>query len=197
MKYLTTLALTFCVVCFASFAWSIRRLFLQPLGMLLRMKILSVLGFVFFLVQVWAIVQAQPNASASSMAGLLLYLLTLFLFWSAVPYARRASLSIAFTPSEPVTLMIEGPYRYVRHPFYLSYITFWTAGLIVSRNMWLLIPLAVMGIFYWSAIRQEEQELSRGSLQNEYRQYKLTTGGLFPRLRTKKRPIRECSASGR
>jgi protein-S-isoprenylcysteine O-methyltransferase Ste14 len=82
--------------------------------------------------------------------------------------------------------MIEGPYRYVRHPFYLSYIAFWTAGLLVSRNMWLLIPLAVMGMFYWSAIRQEEQELSRGSLQNEYRQYKLTTGGLFPRLRTKK-----------
>jgi protein-S-isoprenylcysteine O-methyltransferase Ste14 len=183
---LAKLILTLCVACFASFAWSIRKLFQRPIGMLLRMKLLSVPGFIFFLAEVYAIIRAQPAPSTSSMVGLLFYLFTLSLFWWAVPYAKHASLSISFTPSQPAKLMIEGPYRYIRHPFYSSYLAFWAAGLLVSRNPWLLIPLAVMGMFYRSAIRQEEREFGQGSLRNEYQQYRLVTGGLIPRFKARK-----------
>jgi protein-S-isoprenylcysteine O-methyltransferase Ste14 len=186
MDHLVTFALTLCVACFASFTWSILRLFQQRIGMVLRAKILSALGFVFFLAQVWAITRSHSKASASSVAGLLLYLLALCLFWWAVPYARRACLSIAFTPSQPATLMILGPFKYVRHPFYLSYLGFWVAGVFVSRNLGLVIPVVVMGMFYWGAIRQEEGEFGRGSLRNEYRQYKSRTGSLIPRFKENK-----------
>ena len=135
----------------------------------------------FFIAQLFAIDRANAVGWVADL-GLFLYALAFFTFWWAVPYARRAMLNIAFTPTQPARLLKEGPYRYVRHPFYASYFAFWIAGVFVSRQPWLLLSVVCMGGFYVYAIRQEEHEFTQGSLREPYGAYAIVTGRIFPRL---------------
>src|SRR4051812_11607227 len=58
--------------------------------------------------------------------GVALELLSLVLFWQAIRASREARLLFAFDVNLPHSIVRTGPYRIVRHPFYTSYIMFWT-----------------------------------------------------------------------
>ena len=181
MTWTTLTALVLSLVAFVSFGWAIRWLFRVPGRMPTQMKWLTVLGLAFFVGQWVAILCAQPHLSFLTGAGLLLYVLSLAVFWWATPYARRAALHIAFSDHSSGSLITSGPYRWIRHPFYASYFGYWIAGVIVSQQPWLLVSVAVMGGFYVAAIRREERELLAGPLAGEYAAYRVRTGALLPK----------------
>lgn len=79
-------------------------------------------------------------------------------------------------------LLTQGPYRYIRHPFYASYLAFWAGGVLVSSELFLLLSVVGMGLFYILAMRQEEQEFRQGSLRDAYKVYSQNTGKILPRL---------------
>ena len=79
-------------------------------------------------------------------------------------------------------IVLEGPYRYVRHPIYLGYVCFWT-GLVLlygSAAILIVVPIHVL-LFIWRA-RLEESRLAESSAS--YREYVKRTGFIFPRLRS-------------
>lgn len=79
------------------------------------------------------------------------------------------------------TLVTSGPYRWVRHPFYLAFLMAMIADSLVMANWFLALTggLAVSLIFIRTA-REEANLLSR--FGDDYRQYMETTGRFFPRL---------------
>lgn len=182
--WLTGIALALTFSCFASFTWAIVVLFKPRTGSTpTLMYALSALGMIFFLAQVAALLFPPADAGRIVFAcGLVLYMISLALFWWAVPYARRAALGIAFAGVVPAHVVRDGPYRYIRHPFYASYLLFWIAGVFASQGWWLLLSIIVMGTLYAIAIRQEENELLQGPFSESYGEYITQTGCLLPKL---------------
>ena len=84
-----------------------------------------------------------------------------------------------------MTLLVDGPYAYVRHPFYASYLLYWVAGAFISN--WLWASVFVMGCLYFTAIRQEENRFGFSPLAASYEAYRRQTGALIPVLRVSKR----------
>jgi len=177
---LRVLALVLALACYGSFTWAVLGLFRRRGPTPGPMRWVGVLGTLFFLLQVAALLLRTP-APGFAMAGVLLYLGALGLFWWAVPYARSARLGLAFTGEASATLLEDGPYRWVRHPFYAAYLLFWLAGAAASGEPWLLVSVVVMGAFYLAAIRREEQELLARPDLPGYAAYRARTGCVVPR----------------
>jgi protein-S-isoprenylcysteine O-methyltransferase Ste14 len=173
------------VICFASFTWSVGYLFRRPKSVSGQMKHLSFWGLLFFIAQVLAIAKQTHIWIVTSTLALLMYVGALALFYSSVPFARKHGFGLAFSNATPDQVVRTGPYRHIRHPFYASYLLFWIAGVLASRQPFLLVSVVVMSRFYARAIAQEEQELLNGPLSTEYADYKAFTGSLFPKIRDK------------
>jgi protein-S-isoprenylcysteine O-methyltransferase Ste14 len=78
-------------------------------------------------------------------------------------------------------VVLDGPYRWVRHPMYLGYI-FMLAGLVLinfSPAYLMLVPIHIFLLLYRAHL--EEVRLSGHSA--EYREYVKRTGFIFPKLR--------------
>lgn len=182
MKVLTGVALVLSVTCFFSFSWAVRYLFRPTSRLTVQMKCLMACGIVCFIAQIRSMTHVQDSAWLIAASGISLFALSLGLFWWTVPYVRRSSLGIAFSGEHPSSLLTSGPYRYVRHPIYVSYIGYWIAGVIVSLDLWLIASVVVMTTFYWQAIREEETALRQGCLGLQYMNYMKRTGAIFPKL---------------
>ena len=113
--------------------------------------------------------------------AVLLFVLALVIFGWAVRATRRTPPTLAFSDDQPSFLLHDGPYHYVRHPFYLAYLTFWvgTAAATPGAVGW-VTPL-VMLVVYWIAAGFEERKFARSSLAGAYASYKAKVGMFLPR----------------
>ncbi|HTJ45280.1 MAG TPA: isoprenylcysteine carboxylmethyltransferase family protein [Kofleriaceae bacterium] len=82
----------------------------------------------------------------------------------------------------PVSIVTYGPYRYVRHPFYVSFILLLVGTALLTREAIGLGALAAgITVLGWTA-RREEQRLLASSFGDEYAAYLARTGRFVPRL---------------
>lgn len=102
------------------------------------------------------------------------------LFAWGVAAARRGRLTHAFSEDVPTELITAGPFRFVRNPFYLSYILAYFQALLASSSLWAAIPLAWMAALYLRAARVEEKKFLASPLGGEYRRYAAQTGRFLP-----------------
>ncbi len=82
---------------------------------------------------------------------------------------------------EKHTLVTTGPYRYVRHPFYLAFLVAAVGGSIVAANWFLLITGLIPFGFIVARTRIEEEKLIE-RFGDDYRNYMASTGRFFPRV---------------
>src|SRR4051812_42128283 len=107
------------MTCFGGFVWAIKSVFESSGGHLSwRMRVLSGLGSMFFIAQLSALASPCGDLRVVRLGGLALFVSSLVLFWCCVPIARQHKLKLAYSHSEPTELVIRGPYRWIRHPFY-------------------------------------------------------------------------------
>jgi len=170
----------FLLACLASFAWAMRKFFLQPAGMTAGMQVIKFLGIAFGLLHVAAIVMTPVISPALGAAGATLYLCALTLFWWAIAASLHKPLSAAFSPDLPAHLVAAGPYRMMRHPLYGSYLLCWVAGWVATGRTWLSPTVLVMLVIYLVAARQEENKFLRSALAEPYVRYRTRTGLFFP-----------------
>ena len=156
----------------------------MPLGAMLISLVVLLTG-VFFLYLTWA--QAQPPAA--QITGLALQLFSWWLFWRAIGASRAAKLRLAFDEEAPRGLVTEGPYRFVRHPFYTSYVMFWAGWALALWSAVSLLPLAIIITIYVVAARIEEQKFAGTPMAADYEAYRQRTGFFLPKL-TGQRPRR-------
>lgn len=165
----------------ASYVWSTKHHFTAdhfPLGA----KLVSAAVIGCALALSWTTVMADQPIGFT-LAGLALQVLSAGLFWWAIAASRAASLRFAFDPSEPAGILTDGPYRMVRHPFYTSYLLFWTGWAVVSASPSSAAIVAFFAFAYTAAAREEEQNFARSALAEEYGRYRAVTGRFWPRVR--------------
>jgi protein-S-isoprenylcysteine O-methyltransferase Ste14 len=168
------------LACVASFWWGMRRFFTRPAGFTASMRLIAGSSTVFAILHLFAILFASSLTAERSMAGAVLYIFSAGLFWWAIQTSRAKPLSAAFSPDAPGHLVRSGPYRFVRHPLYSSYILTWLAGWIVTAQWWLLPTVAMMIAIYFVASSAEEEKFLRSPLSQAYQQYRLRTGRFLP-----------------
>ena len=103
------------------------------------------------------------------------------MFGWALRGIRPRQLTAAFSPDAPVELLRTGAFRFVRNPFYLSYMLAYTLPWIVSRSWWGTVLTAYMAAIYVRATLVEERKFMAGPLAGSFRIYARDTGRFFPR----------------
>ncbi|WP_292294841.1 isoprenylcysteine carboxylmethyltransferase family protein [Marivita sp.] len=118
-----------------------------------------------------------------TVASLVLMGLAFALFFWAVRHSKQKNLSLAFDEETKVDgIITTGPWRYVRHPFYVSYILFWLACALGTTHPTSVVVFAtLLFIYIYSALR-EERTLKQGRYADAYLAYQENAGFLLPKL---------------
>lgn len=185
MSGATLLVLGLAVVTFASFAWAIQQLFTLPEGKTRAIRQLSGAASLCAVVHIATLGFLPGRNFALTSLGIVLYLLALGVFWWAVTTVRTRPLSFAFSGDVPEHLVVSGPYRWVRHPFYLAYLLAWGAGVVATQSLWLIPTLVGMYGLYLRAARLEEVKFATSPFARAYATYATHTGAFFPRFRSR------------
>jgi protein-S-isoprenylcysteine O-methyltransferase Ste14 len=168
------------VLVIASYSWSLRGHFASsrmPAGA----KAISAgvaATSVFFLYLVWS----QDQSAAAQIVGLAIQLAAAALFWAAVSASRKARLRFAFDPEHPHSIVTGGPYRCLRHPFYTSYLLFWSGWAIAAWSAWTILPVVIFAAIYVTAALAEEKRFQGTPLAGDYEAYKTRAGFFWPRF---------------
>lgn len=163
------------------YTWSMRAHFhsvSMPAGAMLISAVVIATSL-FFLGILW--LERQPIGA--KLAGFALEIASLMLFWWAITASRAAKLRFAFDADNPDSLVTEGPYWYVRHPFYTSYAIFWVGWGVATCSIWAVVPVAGLIAIYMVAALGEERKFSTTTLAGSYDAYRRRTGFFWPRLR--------------
>ena len=83
----------------------------------------------------------------------------------------------------PEAICTRGPYRYIRHPVYTSYILAFLGLLVAYPGLPTALVFAANLAFFLYTAADEERTIARSSIGNAYASYKHVTGMFLPRLR--------------
>ncbi len=163
--------------CFLSFGWGMACHFRRSGAPAAWMRVTASLAIPFALINLAALFGRDTPYSVSAS---ILYAAGLSLFWSSVKVSKGALAACGQSHISP-RLLKRGPYRFIRHPFYLSYNLTWIAGFIATV-WWPLAAFAlVMAALYERFAIEEERALLSGDMAKEYAAYKRGTGKYLPK----------------
>lgn len=145
-------------------------------------KVTRILTVLFVIHQIFYLPNINYQMPRTAPLALILYLSSFALFWSAFYSNRKRPLPHCFTGTAPQHLVTSGPYQYVRHPFYVSYLLVWIAGAVVLNRAEFWIPVGVMTGLYVYAARKEEQSFLISGLRNAFLIHRKRAGFFLPRL---------------
>ncbi len=176
------LLLMLLIACLGCFSWARRKFFHD--GASKHRNGLAPLGPIFGVLMAVVIAIRVPMStfSLSEVFASLLFLGSLWLFWASVRAFGDRRPAIAFSPGAPSSLVVSGPYRYLRHPFYTAYLLCWSGCFFSSPEVMTVIPFFIMGWLYYKAASNEESSIRESSLGSDYEEYSRGAGMFFPRL---------------
>ncbi len=116
-------------------------------------------------------------------AGIILFLCSISLFYLSTKAHGNQRPGIAYSVRPPGSLVFHGPYRFVRHPIYTSYILCWTGALVIGPTVGALILVCTIIYMYYLTVRFEERVIDSSDLAEQYAMYKARTGMFFPVVR--------------
>jgi protein-S-isoprenylcysteine O-methyltransferase Ste14 len=125
----------------------------------------------------------RPLPLWNAVASIVLLIASLLLYEWARHVITHRRFHLAWTGDVPEEVCSDGPYRYVRHPLYASYILAFGA---VSAAFPTLATLAILAgnvaLFLHAAV-MDERSLAQSELAPDYALYKGVTGMFLPHLR--------------
>jgi protein-S-isoprenylcysteine O-methyltransferase Ste14 len=162
------------VVLFYGFIWSALKFFVRKsqkhhIGQLAikvvgGIQIFVVLGLTIF----------ENTSFEQILISTALFLLSTFYFYWTLKLAinNRDHFNFAFSESNPKVLFNSGPYRYIRHPFYFSYIIAWIGSIVITNfNLFVIVASLILIVCYFTAAIQEEREFLLSDKSGEYLEY--------------------------
>jgi len=115
------------------------------------------------------------------MTGLVLGFAALISLW-AVHHALGDNFTTSVLPKAHQTLVQTGPYRWVRHPMYSSYLALFVAAFLVSENVVIGFTGTAIILSLMTLRLRKEEALLIERFGDRYRRYMKTTRRFFPSL---------------
>jgi protein-S-isoprenylcysteine O-methyltransferase Ste14 len=123
-----------------------------------------------------------PIAPVNGSVAAVLLVISLALYEWARHTIRRRRFGIAFADQVPDAVCAEGPYRWVRHPLYFSYLVAYLAVLVALPH-WVTAGIFTSNIVLFAfAARNDEKKLAASALAADYAAYRERTGMFVPRF---------------
>lgn len=116
----------------------------------------------------------------NAVAALLLFGAALALYEWARATIRERGFHIAWSGQSPDSLCEAGPYRWIRHPLYASYMLAFAALPVALPGRPALAILAANLALFMHAAWSDERSLARSPLATEYAAYRRRTGMILP-----------------
>jgi protein-S-isoprenylcysteine O-methyltransferase Ste14 len=166
-------------LCFLSFAWGMVWHFRRVGKPTPAMLATALAAGACAVVQIRAVEQGPMWAP---WGALLLYPLSAGLFWWAVG-ATRGKVAACGQRCVSARVVRNGPYKYIRHPFYAAYNLTWIAGALAAGSLVVTLTAVAMAAIYEGYVRQEERGFLEGGLAEDYREYRRRARRYWPRTR--------------
>jgi protein-S-isoprenylcysteine O-methyltransferase Ste14 len=149
---------------------------LRPVG------VIGMMGMIAYLIRPsWMAWSSVPLPSWLRWAGVGLGAFAALLF-IRVLHTLGTNLTDTVVTRARHTLVTTGPYRWVRHPFYVASALAVAANSIVAANWFIAVAgAATVGLLVIGTSTEEEKLIER--FGEEYRNYMRRTGRFFPRLK--------------
>jgi len=177
--FFLSVVLFLCIV--ISLIWARLRFFKMTAG---TPKLGAILYDAIVATQIIATLIFMATSSGSFLpllpATIFLYGLSLLMFWWAIVTAR--SLDFAFS-DKVGNIVTTGPFRFVRHPFYTSYILVWVGNTLLFNSLILWITLGFLMAFYFLSARKEENVIMQSEQSSTYEKYIKNVGMFLPRIK--------------
>jgi protein-S-isoprenylcysteine O-methyltransferase Ste14 len=174
------------LVAICSFGWALRGHFLTVGRIPKGMRLLSAVSLLSYITYAGLLFWRGRGTTVATIAGLVGFTMSISLFWWTISKTRSHRLRLAYTIADPDTINTGGPYAFVRHPFYLSYISFWISTALIAGS-WQWVAALILTLWYVRVAQGEEQRFRSSGLSLAYDTYKQRTGMLLPRLRHRHR----------
>lgn len=165
---------------FSVYVWAVRYHFVahRPSPRFVGLSALSGANMAVFAWRLWRKPQ-EPLLLAVALVMLgvaaLLFIWTLRTTWSA-------RLKLIFDRDDPQSILSHGPYRWIRHPFYASYIVFYCGCAVATLHpVNIAFAVLVTAILAFAA-REEERGFAQSDAAEGYAAYRRTAGLFWPRL---------------
>lgn len=143
---------------------------------------IKIAGLLFILLHLGAAAFWPMPSLLCFIVGNLLLLVSASVFLSAFLQFKNDPPAVAFSGQLVTGLRTTGPYRWIRHPFYTSYMLGWLGGTLATGCWWLIISLVIMGFIYVKAAKEEETQWLNSPQSSQYLQYKNNTGMFLPKI---------------
>lgn len=167
-------------ICFAAFVWGVKAHFRSTGDMPAGMKLTSALSTALFIAFLWNL---HDGASNLWLLALTLFTASFATFAAAIAASRKTPPTLAYDDDSPNFLLNHGPYRYVRHPFYLAYVLFWFGTAIATHGLAGWLAPAIMTTLYVHAATREERKFANSELAAAYAAYRTRAGLFWPHPR--------------
>jgi protein-S-isoprenylcysteine O-methyltransferase Ste14 len=115
--------------------------------------------------------------------GAVIALASVVLYESARRVISGRGFSLALSGEVPQSVCVAGPYRFVRHPVYSSYLLAFLAMLVAFPDGASATLFVINLVFFIYAAAAEERVLASSPLASAYSDYKNSAGMILPRLR--------------
>lgn len=149
-----------------------------------RKRLLAISVYLGLAAAVAVIVFWPQPVTALLGVGIGFFIVSLYFFFGAVAAHRHDRPGFAFVKTPPISFVSHGPYRFVRHPIYTSYLLAFFALTCLSAVPVALLAALWLGWMYYLAAREEEQSFDDSPYAEEYEAYRARTGMFFPRPRS-------------
>lgn len=166
---------------FIVFAVALQNFFVQPPTLTRPQRLFQDVSVLVGVLHGLALLVLDTAGNLWTAIGIAMYTVALALFLSAIEAARRVPMTRTFVYSPRCdTILTQGPYRYIRHPIYLSYSLAWLAAPIAMHSLVLAATAVMMIACYVISARAEERLLASGARAEEYAVLKARTWRLIP-----------------
>jgi len=122
-------------------------------------------------------------AVVNGVIALALVVASLFLYEWARRTVRGRGFFVIYSDNVPESVCESGPYAYVRHPLYLSYIIGFSATLVAFPNVFAAIGWALAVAWFVYGAQHDERALRESALASDYAEYRHRTGMFIPVFR--------------
>jgi protein-S-isoprenylcysteine O-methyltransferase Ste14 len=179
MRLINYVLLALSSLLYATQVWGYVRHFRSDAAPSWRLRAMSVSFMAAYAAQAVALWPGRPLAQGAWLAAPLCCLGLALWSW-AIQASGRGRLALAFSNDRPQALIEEGPYRYVRHPFYTAYMLHWLAGFVATLDVIVTATGLAAATLCVAAATREERRFAASVLGPAYQAYRQRTGMFLP-----------------